>query len=318
MVKTKKLKIVQLFNIAGVAGVICKILDKELKGKYSIKMIVRKEQDYYGFNEVYKKYSANIPGKRTYLYYIYLSLYLFFRRPNIIHIQGFRKGFKLINKFKKYIFYNPYIIYHAHGGDIRHKWIDPDYLKENADQVIVATEDLKTEDEYLFIPNPVDLDLFYPSRFSVYGNEKKALFIRNFLQLVYPYDYMDVAEAFCERKGLELEVIDRMSNVPDGQKEHKDYFTMDKMHGDFIPFKQMGHWYRQHKYFLDFKGLADMKNNGRPIFSKAALEAAACGCIIVQEDLKEYTPAEIFELFDLDGYKHFIDYFSGLYDKLSK
>ena len=60
-----KITILHLVNIAGVAGLLAKLHDREFsehyKG-YKAKFIVRKEQDYFGFNEYYRGCGRSHPG----------------------------------------------------------------------------------------------------------------------------------------------------------------------------------------------------------------------------------------------------------------
>ena len=309
-----KITILHLVNIAGVAGLLAKLHDREFsehyKG-YKAKFIVRKEQDYFGFNEYYKKYGTSIRGKSVLWFYIYLSLYLFFKRPKVIQIHASIRILKLINKFKRFIFYKPYIIFHSHGGDTRGLGIE-DWLLKNCNDVIVSTEDLRTHNKFIHINSPVDYDLFFPD----YNLEKsnKALYINNFLQLE-PKGLLDVAMGFAYKQDLDLTVLNRMSSMKKKIESLEEYLHVDKKQGAFIPYKEMGDYYRKFEYFLDFKGLTRIKTM-HPVFSKAAIEASFCGCVIAQEDGKIHFPHNVKEWFS-DGNIGFELYYYSLWRKLT-
>lgn len=310
----KKIMILHLVNIAGVAGLLAKLhhrkFSEHYKG-YKAKVIARKNQDYYGFNEVYGKYGTYIGGRRALWFYIYVALFLFFKRPKIIQIHAAIKVLKLINKFKGFIFYNPYIIYHSHGGDTRGLGIE-EWLLKNCNDVIVSTEDLRTHTKFMHINSPIDSDLFFPD----WNLEKtgKALYINNFLQYE-PKGLLEEAEKFCELHELELTVLDRMSSIKKKITTLEEYMKVDKKQGDFIPYKEIGAYYRKFEYFLDFKGLTKIETK-KPVFSKAAIEASYCGCIVAQEDGKIHFPHNVKEWF-FDGYIGFDVYYSNLWRKVT-
>jgi hypothetical protein len=314
--KKRKLKVLQIHNIAGVAGSLSTMIDKLPNMKSTV--ITRKNQDYYGINDHYKEYTnfKIVGGERAVWFYLYVILYILIKKPNVIHIHAWLKGLKMVLFLKKFYIRKPYIIFNGHGSEIRFKGADVYDLLRMPDKVIVSTKDLSEElekvikDDILinkenippidlkyykkmnleWVSNPIDSDLFYPP-----GNSEKSkgkvLYIRNFLPVVYPYDYMDKVQEFVEIHNLKLSIIDRMSDHDNKTLPIPRALTF----GDFIPFKEIGDIFRQNEYFLDFKGV-------EPIFSKAGIEAGKCGCKIVHESFKIYEPNELEKL---DGFPRF-------------
>ena len=308
MKRKSKIHIVHLLSIAGVSGLLVKLHRKwfsEHYTGYTAKVIARSASDYYGFNDVYKEYGTYIGGKKALWFYLYVSLYLFFKRPKIIQIHASITTLKMINKFKKYIFYKPYLIYHAHGGDIRGKGLE-EWLLANCDQVIVSTEDLKTHPDFRMLNCPIDHDLFFPLYHNLEKNGK-ALFINNFLQYE-PKGLLQEAKDFCARMQLDLTVIDRMSSLTKKIETQEEYMKIKKNQGEFIPYKEMGNFYRKFEYFLDFKGLTKVQGK-KKIFSKSALEASYCGCKIAQEDGTIISPHQIREKLESGNVRFEIFYY---------
>lgn len=307
---TKKLKLLQLGNIAGVSGLLSSMLKEEFPLTIKSKVITRKNQDHYGFDKYYQK-SGNasiIGGERAFWFYLYISFYILIRKPNIIQIHGWLKGLKMVNILKKFYLRKPYIIYHGHGSEMRQKEKIVYDLIKTADKIIVSTMDIYNDFvasqslnyDIKWIPNPIDKKLFfYPSNTN--KSKGKALFIRNFLPPSYPYDFLDKVELFCKENNLSLTIIDRMSDH-DLSKPYPNALTF----GEFIPFNKIGDIFRSHEYLLDFKGF-------EPVFSKAAIEAATCGAKIVHESFKIYQPSELTKF---DGSNEFINYYETLRNEL--
>jgi hypothetical protein len=327
--KKKTVNLIHLGNLAGVSGIISKLLNKDYPElKIKSKYIARHNQDYYGFNDYYKEDAILIGGARAVWYYILVALYIVIKRPRIIQIHAWLKGVKLVSLLKKFYWKKPIVIYHSHGSDTRFKkFYDsklspeelgselkstqsgfkrtkylPRYLN-NVDHIIVSTPDLLDSKDLEVtkiksiqcISNPIDYDLFYPNTSN--NNKGTVLYIRNYLPVVYPYDFMDVVTQFAQDRNLKLTVLDRMSEH-DTSKPYPTVLTK----GDFIPYNEVGDYYRQFEYFLDFKGVC-------PVLSKAGIEAGFCGCKVFQEDLKQVERGRIGEN---DGTNGFINFYSNL------
>jgi len=294
-----ELNVLHIGNIAGVPAHLSQILNEQ--EKINAKWIARKNQDLYGFNKYYKEKGKGflIGGERAVWFYLFLAFYILTKRPNVIHLHAWLEGLWMVNIFKKmYIIRKPYVIFHGHGSEIRSKVDKLIPLLSKADKLIVCTTDLKDEInevsdlEVMYIPNPIDSNLFYNNNTN---KKNTVLFIRNFLPLVYPYDYMDKVKEFTGN--MKLMIIDRMSD-----HDLSNPFPNSLTFGDFVPFSGIGDLFRQYEYFLDFKSF-------EPVFSKAAVEASRCGCKIVHESFKIYQPEE---LDHLDGTDKFIRLYKQL------
>lgn len=289
----KKLKVFHTQNIAGVPGLISKHLNKE--DNFESSFLARTVLDPFGFSKYYKEDGKGtlLKGKRTYFYYILFVLIIMIKRPKIVHIHAWIRGLKIalfLKKFRR----NLFIIYHGHGTEIR-KMNPKDiiYLRK-ANKIFVSTLDLKIHllfiDQMLdieFLPNPIDLELFYDKKEHKKGT---AFFIRYKNDGIARYDFIKTAQEYCLKHNLEL----------------TQHISLEKP----IPYDLVADLYNEFEYFLDFKGYAKDISG---IFSKAALESSNCGCIVVQEDFKTYTP---YELAEYNGLKRVIQYYKAIAKEL--
>jgi hypothetical protein len=181
-------------------------------------------------------------------------------KPDVIHVAGSIKSLVL----SRCLTLRTPIFFTYHGDEIRGRKSAHGETKL-ADQIAVTTQDLKQYGQV--INRPIGLH-FYDRK--VGRNNLKALMFYN------DYWFQDtrpLAQKWCKERGMELTIIDLR------QPEQR------------IPYDKMPEVYSEYTYFLDFKG------HGKEKFalSKAALEASACGCIIVHDsDLNRYyLPDEI-------------------------
>ncbi|HEV8405031.1 MAG TPA: hypothetical protein VGQ13_03900 [Nitrososphaera sp.] len=171
------------------------------------------------------------------------------RRFDIIHVHA-HDG--IIDKLRL-LYPRKIIIIHYHGTDIRHRWKDPEKLDvmKRVNGVIVSTRDLLdgAPPNTVYLPNPVDTDLFYPR-----GNPAKGK------ALHFSYNADKQAAEVCEKMNLELVIHDRSKNP--------------------VSHNMMPELLSKYEYYVDIK----RKCPDDPILeqmSMTGLEALACGSKVV-------------------------------------
>ena len=160
-----KMKVLHVWNTAGVASTLAKFQNKLLKWKSWV--ITRK---------IYDKYGFTIYGKTTILPSSLFTLMVIatLRKFDIIHVHSIDT---ILPKIKSLYPKKP-IILHYHGSEIRNKWSLRKRYWKLADAIIVSTKDLlesAPQERVYYLPNPVDTEIFKP--ISSLRIKNTALFI---------------------------------------------------------------------------------------------------------------------------------------------
>jgi hypothetical protein len=236
----KKIKIMHIGNTAGVGSVIAKYMDR-LAGTASL-VVARRVSDPVGFTTYGELWNS---GPKMFT----LRCLLIARKFDIVHIHYFDK----IIPYLKLLYPKKPIVMHYHGDDIRDKWELKRKYWSKADMVLYSSLDLldnETPEEAIYVPNPVDIEVFHPC--EVEPKSKTAFHIF--------YNANTVAERYAEKHGLDLTIYD-------WREEGR------------IPHLRFAEVLCRHEYYIDVK----VNQNGVLLeaLSKTALEALACGLKVV-------------------------------------
>ncbi len=243
------MKILHIWNTAGVASVLAKYQSKVLG--WHTWVITRRSYDRYGLT-IYGE--ALKTGTSTFV----LKALSLARKFDVIHVHSLDKIVPLF----KLIYPSKPLILHYHGSDIRNKWELKKKIWKKADLILVSTPDLLSgaPENVVYLPNPVDTELFRPVHGS--KNPNSALYIIK----RQAGERIDWAYEVAEKLGLELTIIDRVASP--------------------IPHIELPRFLNRFEYYIDRKHI--------PSLSKTALEALACGLKVVnwKEEIVEGLPSE--------------------------
>jgi len=239
-----ELKVLHIWNTAGVGSIIAKYMDK-IYGTESW-VIMRKSFDRFGFT-TYGEYCNHNA------YFFALKALLKAAKYDIIHVHAFDR----IVPFLKSI-YNKPLILHYHGTDIRGKWNERRKYWKKADIVLYSTRDLKngeTPKHAIWLPNPVDTELFYEKHPVKYPRTA----------LTMSYKANDIAKQIALNYKLKLVIHDRKNNlIP--------YRELADILCDYEYYIDAKRTYYKGKHIL-------IKD-----YSKTALEALACNRKVIRWD----------------------------------
>jgi len=229
---TFTMKILHIWNTAGVASVIAKYMDRIL-GTRSL-VVYRRVFDRYGVTTYGELWDC---GAKVFA----LRCLLLARKFDLVHVHSFDK----LVPYLKLLYPSKPIVLHYHGTDIRGKWLQKQKYWSKADAILYSTPDLFNDDtpeNAIYMPNPVDVDLFYPL------SESRR---RPNSALAFNY-HLDVNKviSYTQKYGLSLDILERN-----------------------IPYKEMPKKLNEYEYYIDQTEL--------PSISKTALEALACGCKVI-------------------------------------
>jgi glycosyltransferase involved in cell wall biosynthesis len=185
---SSRLRILHVWNTAGVGSVIAKFMDRKY-GTDSL-VITRKAADPVGIT-TYGKTLASGP-------WLFSGRALMMARKfDIIHVHSLEG----IVPWMKRIYMEKPVVLHYHGGEIRDRWEEKRKTWKQADFVAYATPDMGegAPEGIDWAPNPVDTDIFRSD--SSVRQEGTAVSIR--------YNMDDEAEGFAQRNGLKLSWIER-------------------------------------------------------------------------------------------------------------
>jgi len=166
------------------------------------------------------------------------------RSADLVHVHSLDR----IVPWLKGVYSKP-VVMHYHGTDIEGRWAEKEGRWRKADYLAVSTPNLLegAPAAAVYVPNPVDTDLFSPRQ--AHRDPGSAVSFR--------YGMDAEAEAAAERLGLKLTLLDRWS------VRHTD---MPEMLSRFA-------------YYIDMRR-PPAHSLARSV-GKAALEALACGCRVV-------------------------------------
>ncbi|MEM2621222.1 MAG: hypothetical protein QXN22_08190 [Thermofilaceae archaeon] len=188
------MRILHIWNTAGVASIIAKYMDR-LFGTKSL-VIHRAAFDPYGFTTYGELWNC---GAKSFA----LRSLLKARNFDIIHVHYFDK----IVPYLKLLYPDKPIILHYWGDDIRGKWREKQKYWEKADAVLYAAPDLLGEGapkHAIYVPCPVDTEIFYPRPVKPKPNSA----------FHFSYNADDLATDYAKRYGLELTIYDRKKHGP--------------------------------------------------------------------------------------------------------
>ncbi len=239
------LKVLHIWNTAGVASILAKFQNRIFG--WSSYVITRRKYDRFGLL-TYGDYSM-LPSEL----FVMKVLVLLVPKYNIIHVHSQQQLLPLIKR----MFPRKPIIMHYHGSEIRGKWhINQRYWKY-ADAIIVSTPDLLkgAPKQVIYLPNPVDTDLFRPMPSYRISNDIGVFIHRG---------YTDLEEAIRRVNELSQNIGIRIF-IYDSTKHP-------------IPYRYMPFFLNRFEYFVDRWWIKSL--------SKTALEALACGLKVIRWDGK--------------------------------
>jgi hypothetical protein len=244
-IKVTHMRVLHIWNPAAVPSILSKYL--RTKGILS-DVIMRKSFDGFGFEKAYSENTKyhNVSSLKFYFLALKKS-----NNYDIIHVHSIDKIVPLIKLYTR----KP-VLLHYHGTDIR--GLGNSILKKTysrfSDIVLVSTLDLLSDiPSAIYLPNPVDLDLFHDK--NKIRKKNSAIFF-----LTYP-DHEGVLKTVnttVEKMKLNLLVYNRR-------------FKNEK-----VPYLRMPNLFSSYEYFLDRIILKDL--------SKTALEALASGVKVIKDD----------------------------------
>ncbi|MBS7606180.1 glycosyltransferase, partial [Candidatus Bathyarchaeota archaeon] len=139
------MRILHIWNTAGVASVIAKFMDR-LFGTKSL-VVHRRAFDPFGVTTYGELWDC---GAKTFA----LKCLVLARKFDIIHIHSFDK----LIPYLKFLYPNKPIVLHYHGSDIRGKWLQKEKRWSKADAILYSTQDVVNEETpkiAIYSPNPV-------------------------------------------------------------------------------------------------------------------------------------------------------------------
>ncbi len=229
-----------IWSIAGVAEVLSKFMDK-LHGTEST-VLVRRKYDRFGYNQ----HGLN-DGK----YRFSLRAVMAARRADIVQVHNWDVIIPWVRRFAA----APIVVTY-HNFNIANEWEQRRRYWSKADKRVIATPGLANESNgALFIPEPVDTDLF-----SDAGKHQPGT------ALTQEYGATDEARELARQHGLELTVLQRDSEP--------------------VPHQRMPELLNRYEYYIDIKR---PYKTDLPIIEatgKTTLEALACGCRVIRWDGK--------------------------------
>jgi len=236
------MKVLHIWNTAGVGSIIAKYMHR-LHGVDSW-VLSRKKFDPFGLTTYGECWDCG--GKVFTCKALWEA-----RKYHLFHIHGLDRVVPLL----KFLYPNKPIVLHYHGSDIRERWNKRKPFWRFADVILVSTKELLegSPEGVIYIPNPVDTDLFTPKHKILYPNSA--------FHMEYLAD--DLAEEIADNYGLKLYVHDCIENP--------------------IPHQKLADVLRNFSYYIDVKRVdADFKV-GKSL-SKIGLEALACGLKVINRD----------------------------------
>jgi len=241
-------RILHVWNTAGVASVIAKFTDRQFGTSSTV--ITRRAADRVGLTT----YGTAYPDGAA---LFFARALLMARSADLVHVHSLDR----VVPWLKGLYSKP-VVMHYHGTDIEGRWREKEARWRKAEYIAVSTPNLLegAPPNAVFVPNPVDTDLFRPLQGRREPNSAVS----------FRYGMDAEAEAIAKKHGLNLELLDRWS----------------------VRYEQMPQTLSGYAYYIDMR-----KPPGHMMahsVGKAALEALACGCKVIDWDgrIIEGFPAE--------------------------
>lgn len=225
-----------MWNTAGVASTIAKY-QHEILG-WDSWVITRKKFDPYGLTVYGEALDCGI------IQYLLRVLWKA-RKYDLLHVHSLDKIVPMLKR----LYPSKPVILHYHGSDIRGRWREKKNYWHYADLIIVSTPDLLLDapQEAIYLPNPVDIELFKPN--PSLRKRGTALYIVKHQS----NENLEWPKKVAEKYNLKLQIIDRKKTP--------------------IPYKKLPNILNRFEYYID--------RNYIPSLSKTALEALACGLKVI-------------------------------------
>jgi glycosyltransferase involved in cell wall biosynthesis len=145
------LRILHVWNTAGVASVIAKFCDREFGTKSSV--ITRKAADKVGLTTYGKTYSDG-PAR------FFARALLMARSADVVHVHSLDRVLPWLRR----LYWGKPLVIHYHGTDIEGRWEEKQSRWKSANAIVCSTPNLLegAPPSAVQIPNPVDTDIFRP------------------------------------------------------------------------------------------------------------------------------------------------------------
>ena len=231
------MKVLHIWDVSGMANTVAKFMDR-LCGTSS-KVIVRKDFDKFGFLTQGEAVSGG-PFKFA------VKVLLQARNYDLFHVHSWDAIVPWLKRF-----YDKPLVFTNHSLLISKTWDSRLGNLKKADAVTVVTESFSRE-ETLFVPNPVDTDLFR----DLHHHELGTAVHRE-------YAATHEAEALAAKHGLRLTLIPKSQPV-----WHRELPAI----------------LNQFEYYIDVRRIPALSADVFPAVSKTALEALACGLKVISWD----------------------------------
>ena len=215
------MKVLHVWNTAGVGSIIAKYMDK-LFGTESL-VVHRRAFDPYGVTTYGELWDCG--AKRFALKCLWLA-----RKFDVVHVHGFDK----LVPFLKFLYPRKPVVLHYHGSDIRGKWSLRRKYWSKANVVLYSTLELlndETPEHAVYIPNPVNTEIFRPC--SVEPKPKTAFH--------FSYNADDLAIEYAKKHRLELTIYNKQKygviphlKLPEVLCQYEYYIDVKRVSGGKI------------------------------------------------------------------------------------
>jgi len=241
-------RILHVWNTAGVASVIAKFTDNQYGTSSTV--ITRKAADRVALTTYGTAYPDG--AVRFFARALWMA-----RSADLVHVHSLDRVVPWLKRL-----YSKPVVMHYHGTDIEGRWREKEARWNKAEYIAVSTPNLLegAPPSAVFVPNPVDTDLFRPLQ----GRREPDSAVS------FRYGMDADAEAIAKKLGLNLVMLERWS----------------------VRYEQMPQTLSKYDYYIDMR--KPPEHAVARSVGKAALEALACGCKVVTWEGKiiEGLPAE--------------------------
>jgi glycosyltransferase involved in cell wall biosynthesis len=188
--KKSRLRILHIYNTAGVASILAKFMDANFGTKSDV--VTPKIADPYGLTVYGEVWNCGLAEFKVKVLLKAISY-------DVVHCHD-TPG---IAVWVKRLYPSKRVVLHYHGSLIRGKWVEKQKYWGKADVIVVGTPDLLegSPDGTVYLPNAIDTSLFHPDGKH---NPKTAFHIS--------YNADDIAEEFAKKFGLDLTINNRKTN----------------------------------------------------------------------------------------------------------